>query len=340
MKKKIINTISDSKEIYKKLVETQSPNCKKMLCMYNSRIDAIITDPIYMAVTMEDKLIHRAYSAFDTTKIFKNKIFNLDMHINRLFESLDYINLKPMYSKDEVKDILISTAKEARNIEKESDIDLRFFYSAGLGNFLVTEVPDMHTFYVLAIKADTNQLRPINGTKDYLVSIEDIQKNIDKAKTTNYMDHCIINTKSKSKGGYLGIITDNEGNLLESPISNIAFINKNLDLVVPSFEKTLKGTTITKIMEYVEKELIPNKILNSISRIDTNIKDIQNGNILEAFFVGGDFLIPLLEIEDIKLYNCNYNESDESNLDKVGKFSRMFQEFLNKEKTIVAEDLI
>lgn len=109
------------------LVDSQSPNCKIMLCMFNSRIDAIITDPIFMSVSMEDKLIHRAYSAFDTTKIFKNKIFNLDMHINRLFESLEYINLKPMYSKDEVREILISTAKEARKIEKDSDIDLRFF---------------------------------------------------------------------------------------------------------------------------------------------------------------------------------------------------------------------
>lgn len=40
----------------------------------------------------------------------------------------------------------------------------------------MTEVSDMHTFYVLAIKADTNQLRPVNGTKDYLVGIDEIQK--------------------------------------------------------------------------------------------------------------------------------------------------------------------
>jgi len=324
--KKIIPILNDSKEILMKLKDSQTITSKKMVCMYSSIIDSIITDQTFMSVSMEDKIIHRGYSIFDTTKIFKDKIFNIDSHIDRLVNSIQSISLIPKYSKYEFKDIIVQTALEARKIEKESDIDLRFFYSAGLGNYSIQECKDLHTFYVLAVKAD-NSVRPVEGTKDYTVNKDEIANRTIKAKTTNYMHNCIINKITKEKGGYLGIMTDNENNLLESPISNIAFVNNKNQFVVPTFNKTLRGTTVMKCMEYVEKELIPNGIIKEISRDDTNIKDIENGNIIEAFFVGGDFLIPLLQINDILITK------------EPGKISRILQEFLGKQKSEIAEEL-
>ena len=325
--KKLIPVLSDSKVIYQKLLETSTITSKQMICMYHSQLNSIITDPIFMAVSMEDKIIHRAFSVFDTTKVFNNKIFNIDSHIDRFLLSISQISLKSKYSKEELKEILFQTAVEARKIEPKIDIDLRFFYSAGLGNFSVIENPDFHTFYVLAIRAVTNESRPINGTKDFLVNKNEIIKVTSQAKTTSYLNNCIVNKYSKEKGGYLGIIIDEDKNLLESTISNVAFVNLDNEFVVPSFDKTLKGTTVTKCFSYIESDLIPEGLIKSISRKDTNFKDIEEGKIKEAMLVGGDFLSPLLEIEGITISK------------EPGVISRRLQEFLNKQKNEIAEDL-
>lgn len=321
-----IPVLSDQKQIIDKLSSSMTKASKDMLCFYSSTINSIITDPLFMSVSLEDKLIHRAYSVFDTTKIFNNKINSLDQHVDRLFESINYISLTPKYSKEEIKDILTQMALKARELEPTSDIDLRYFYSAGLGNFLTQEFPDQHTFYVLAIRAN-NSVRPVNGTADVLINKQQIMRDTSRAKTTNYMHNCIITKKSKEKNGYLGIITDDEGNLLESPISNIAFVNTDNEFVVPSFDKCLKGTTVTKCFKYIDEVLIKEGLIKSVSRVDTNIKDIKEGKIKEAMFLGGDFLIPLLKIDDCVISS------------EVGVISNRLKEFLEKQKKVIADDL-
>lgn len=321
-----IPVLKDRFEILDKLRSVQTKASKNMICFYSSTIDSIITDPTFMSVSMEDKIIHRAYSVFDTTKLFGNKIFNIDSHLDRLFKSIEYISLKPIFDREYIKNVLIETAITARSIEPRKDIDLRYFYSAGLGNFSVEEDPEAHTFYVLAIAAENNK-RPFDGCKEFLVDKSKLVHQTEKAKTTNYMHNCIINKISKKQGGYLGIITDSENNLLESPISNIAFVNKNDEFVVPSFEKTLRGTTVVKCMDFIESSLIKEGLVKSIVRVDTNFKDIQNGNIKEAMFVGGDFLSPILEIEGVKISN------------EVGPVARKLQDFLANQRTELADEI-
>ena len=325
---KKIEILKDSISIHKKLSAIKSNASKSMICFYNSHINSIITDPVYMSIPLEDKLIHRAYSVFDTSKIYGNKIFNVDQHINRFFDSIEIVELKNKFTKEEVKDIILYTASAARSLEKDSDIDIRFYYSAGLGSFFLNEFQDKHSFYVLAYRAN-NSIRPMNGTIDYTICKTQIENKIKHAKKTDYLINCIVNKRITEKNGYLGLLVDDEGNFLETPISCLGFIieeDKNLILNIPSFEKTLAGSTAIKCIEYTESTLLQQGVVTSISRKDLNIKDISK--IREAMYLGGDFAIPILKINDIEITK------------EPGIVTLLFQTYLKKDKAEGNYDII
>ena len=80
-------------------------------------------------------------------------------------------------------------------------------------------------------------------------------------------------------------------------------------------------------MDFIESSLIKEGLVKSIVRVDTNFKDIQNGSIKEAMFVGGDFLSPILEIEGVKISN------------EVGPVARKLQDFLANQRTELADEI-
>ena len=132
---------------------------------------------------------------------------------------------------------------------------------------------------------------------------------------------------SRDKGGFLGIMTDSENNLLESPISNIAFLLEDNTFCVPPFEKTLAGTTVIRCMDYIEKYLIPEGSVKQIMRDYIKIDDViagrlnnENKRVKEIMLLGGDFLIPILSLDGLEITK------------EPGIIARKLQEFLINDK--------
>jgi len=281
-----------------------------------------------MTIPLEDKIVHRGYSVFETTKIFENKIYQLDKHIDRFEKSIDYINLKSKYSHSDFKSIIMNLSALARSIEKERDIEIRYFYSAGVGNFSVAVDDSKHTFYAFALRA-YNELRPVNGTEEYSVNINELKTQAAKSKNTNYLINSMTTKQSKDKGGFLGIMTDSDGCLLESPISNVAFLMEDDSFWVPPFEKTLAGTTVIRCMNYIEKVLIPEGVVKEIVRGYVTIDDVRIGRekssnekikVKEIMMLGGDFLIPILKLDGMQITR------------EPGNLARKLQNFLLNDK--------
>ena len=309
--------LNNQDEIINHINSKPYPQTENLLCFFSSYLNAFITNPIFMNIPIEDKIISRGYSVFETTEIFGNKIYQLDKHLNRFHKSINYIHLKSKFSFNEHREIIVILSSIARSIEKEKDIELRYFYSAGLGNFSINVDDSKHTFYAIAYRK-CNEKLPIEGVDEYTVNIDEIKIEAAKSKNTNYLMNSITAKISRDQGGYHGIFVDNAGNLIESPISNVAFVLKNAIFSVPLFEKTLPGTTVLRCLDYVEKHLIPEKEILMIERNFVNIRDIDN--ISEAMLVGGDYVIPILNINGIKISS------------NPGKVTRRLQEFLVNDK--------
>ena len=76
-------------------------------------------------------------------------------------------------------------------------------------------------------------------------------------KSNNYLVRSYIASESKAQGGYLAIEADKNGYLLEGSVATVAVLLKNGDFIVPPFDRILPGTTAIKILEYLEKEVLP-----------------------------------------------------------------------------------
>jgi len=312
--------LNSEEEILKKLRENISPATKDLLCYFSSSLGAFITDPLFMNVPMEDKIVHRGYSVFDAIKIFGNKIYQIDKHLDRFEKSINYINLKSKFTHEEYKKILLKLAAIARTIETnmDQDIELRIYYSAGIGNYSVVVDDTKHTFYAIALKA-YNEKRPINGTNEYTVNIDKLKAQACKSKNTNYLINSMTTKMSKDQGGFLGIMTDDKGYLLESSMSNCAFFMKDGSFCIPPFDRTLAGTTAIRCMDYIEKTLIPEGKITKIVREYVNINDLFD-QVTEFMLLGGSFLIPILSLNGKEIVK------------EPGEIARRLQKFLSDDK--------
>ncbi len=59
----------------------------------------------------------------------------------------------------------------------------------------------------------------------------------------------------------MGIEQDKEGFLLEGSMATVAVLLKNGDFIIPPFDRILPGTTAIKILDYIEKQIIPERML-------------------------------------------------------------------------------
>ena len=65
---------------------------------------------------------------------------------------------------------------------------------------------------------------------------------------------------------FMGIFTDENGYLLESPTNNIAFVLNDNTFLSPPFEKTLVGTTLVRCFDFINNELISKGEIREIKR--------------------------------------------------------------------------
>jgi len=112
-------------------------------------------------------------------------------------------------------------------------------------------------------------------------------------KSNNYLKHSYKSTKAKLRGGYLGIEADELDNLLEGPTSTVAVHLKSGEFVVPPADKILPGTTMLKVLAFLEQGGGGDSVTH-ISRRDIKISEIHK-EAAEAFHLAGEECIPILE---------------------------------------------
>jgi branched-subunit amino acid aminotransferase/4-amino-4-deoxychorismate lyase len=311
-----------------KLLRSNMPPCSKdYLCFFSSHLKAFITDPLYMSIPLEDKIIHRGYAIFETTKIFGNKVYQLDKHLDRFTKGIKKIELTSIYSYDEMRDIIVRMSSLARAIEPKEDIEIRYYYSAGLGNLSIFVNDNYYSFYAVAYRTNFS-LRPVGGINEIAIPMEEVKKNISSSKTTNYIINSLVSKKARENGGYMGIMLDENGSLLECPTSNVAFLLKDGSFSVPPFDKTLVGTTIIRVLNFVENDLIPNGLVTKVVRDYVNVENFADV-VQEAMNVGGDFALPILKINGVTIS------------EDVGDVTKRIQQFLANDKVQdeVSEDI-
>jgi len=185
---------------------------------------------------------------FEGIRAYDGKVFRLDAHIDRLYDSAKTINLKPPLRKEKMKDLVVETLRK----NKLRDGYIRPVITRGVGDLgLDPRKCPKPTVFIIAVEwgAMYGDLYE-KGLKAVSVSVrrnpaEALPPN---AKTLNYLNNILAKMESYLKGGDEAIIFDTNGYLSEGSGDNI-FVVKNGVIATPPSLNNLRGITQQVVVE-------------------------------------------------------------------------------------------
>lgn len=227
---------------------------------------------------------------FEGIRAYKRKIFKLDEHIDRLYNSAKIIMLEIPISKEEFKKRIIEVCK-ANNIV---DGYIRPVVTRGVGNLGLS--PWLCSNPSVIIIADTIQLYPKEMYENGLdVITVATRRNLPEAvnpmiKSLNYLNNILAKIEGKIAGVEEVIMLNQEGYVAECSGDNIFIIKDGKIYTPPIVVGALPGITRATVIEIAEREglSVAEKIF---SRAEMYIAD-------EVFLTGtAAEIVPVVKID-------------------------------------------
>ncbi len=179
---------------------------------------------------------------FEGIRAYNGRVFCLDEHIDRLYDSAKAIMLDIPLSKDEMKQAILETLR----VNDLVDAYIRPIVSRGIGDLGLDprKCPVPNVFIICqpwdAMYGDLYD----RGLSAVTVTVrrnapESLSPNI---KSLNYLNNILAKIEANQKGGDEAIIFDVRGNISEGSGDNI-FIIKNGTISTPTVMNNLNGIT-------------------------------------------------------------------------------------------------
>ncbi|MBW6470269.1 MAG: branched-chain-amino-acid transaminase [Methanosarcinaceae archaeon] len=214
---------------------------------------------------------------FEGIRAYNGRVFKLDEHIDRLYDSAKAIALKIPMSKEEMKDAILETLRK-NNL---TDAYIRPIVSRGVGDLGLDPrkcpVPNIYIItqewgamygdlYEVGLTAITVAIR--RNAPDAL------SPNI---KSLNYLNNILAKIEANEKGGDEAIFLDNNGYVSEGSGDNI-FVVKNGKVVTPPTINNLRGITRAAAIDILKE------MDHSITEVNIGMFDLYTAD--EIFVTG------------------------------------------------------
>ncbi len=214
---------------------------------------------------------------FEGIRAYNGRVFRLDGHLDRMYDSAKAIDLKIPLSKEEMKKAIIETLK--RNGLKDAYI--RPIVTRGDGDLGLDprKCPVPNVFII------TQEWGAMYGDlyeKGLTAVTVGIRRNAPEAlppniKSLNYLNNILAKIEANVKGGDEAIMIDVHGNVSEGSGDNI-FVVKNGMILTPPPLNNLRGITRAAAIELAIKDRIP------VSETNMGLFDIYTAD--EVFVTG------------------------------------------------------
>ena len=214
---------------------------------------------------------------FEGIRAYNGRVFRLDGHLDRMYDSAKAIDLKIPLSKEEMKKAIIETLK--RN--GLNDAYIRPIVTRGDGDLGLDprKCPVPNIFII------TQEWGAMYGDlyeKGLTAVTVGIRRNAPEAlppniKSLNYLNNILAKIEANVKGGDEAIMIDVHGNVSEGSGDNI-FVVKNGMILTPPALNNLRGITRAAAIELAIKDRIP------VSETNMGLFDIYTAD--EVFVTG------------------------------------------------------
>ena len=264
-------------------------------------------------VNINDRGYHFGDSVYEVV-LFNNGIFyDFEGHINRLYNSLNSINIDFCYSKKSLKIII----KNLIDINRVSFGSIYIQVSRGIAerNHSYTGMNIKPLISIIVTKKQNNISENITGVK--AITLIDNRWSRPDIKTTQLLPNVLAKTEANNKGAFEGIFIDSNGYVTEGTSSNIWIINYENEIITRAIDgQILSGITrksiaqfaqlknlIVKEKKFKKEDLYKSKevFLTSASSFVTPIIEIDNKKI-------NDGQVGQMSVELRKLYFKNFTD--------------------------------
>jgi branched-chain amino acid aminotransferase len=221
------------------------------LAMYSSLLGGVTLEPQLMTVPIDDHIVHRGDGVFEAIKCIDRQVYGMEAHLNRLENSARMVSLPLPFSTQKIGSLICQTIRLA----KLSDCLVRLYVSRGPGGFTTNPYESIGSqLYIVltrlsAIAPEKYQNGVSLATSQVAVK-QDIFTNI---KSCNYLPNVLMKKEAVDAKVDFTIGVDHDGYLTEGSTENIGFITADNRLLVPRFKRTLKGITVSRVLELAQK---------------------------------------------------------------------------------------
>ena len=235
-------------------------------------------------VSIRDKGFLSGDAVFDTTRTFGGRIFRLDQHLDRFFNSLKYMRLDPGLSKSDFKRITMEVLETNLPL---IDADDDYWVSQRVSRGVTVDGVEKPTVVVeclpLPFRARANYYR--DGLPVVVPSVRRTPPDSQspRAKVHNYVNlvQASLEVQSQNPDAW-PILLDTNGNLAEGPGSNF-FIVKDGAVITPREQFVLAGISRSVTIELAHELGI------DVREADIDLFDAYTAD--EAFVTSTSFCI-------------------------------------------------
>lgn len=226
-----------------------------------------------------------------TLMTYNHKLFMLDEHIERLYESAKIIQLDAPWKKTEVRDWVVETYK--KNIHIPGRKRIRVGFHRGVGPDILVDSGKLCKPSINIIVSKYPEEKEDRAVKNGLdVMTIRLERVFPEAKNNNFLPSYFAFTKAKEKNKDDAFFQNRFGHVTEATTGNIFFFKEGSLFTTSS--NILKGVTRRVIIHFAKKKNI--KVIEKMFNL---------GELLDAdeVFISGTtkLLVPVIKINDKKI---------------------------------------
>lgn len=225
---------------------------KNYRAFYSTFLGGISLEPHHMLVPIDDHMVHRGDAVFEAIKFVREGVYALDRHLDRFDVSRDTIGLSLPFSRTHLEQVIFETIRASK---LETGL-VRLFLSRGPGGFTTNpyEVTGPQIYCAITELAPLPQEKYKSGVKVGISKVQVKEGFFARTKTCNYLPNVLMKKESIDRGLDFTVSRDEKGKIAEGSTENFAIIDAKGSLVVPKFDRILKGVTLVRAAELAKAQ--------------------------------------------------------------------------------------
>lgn len=257
-------------EALETLADRDMSHTSGYLAMYSSWYGGIITDPRLMMIPVDDHIVHRGDGVFEAIKCFGGSVYTLDRHLARLWKSAELVHMPMPVTQAAMSEIICATVRAA----KTDEALIRLYVSRGPGGFTTNpyECIGSQLYVVITALKHPALEKYENGVTLKTSSIPIKEGYFANVKSCNYLHNVLMKKEAVDAGVDFTVALDENEFLAEGSTENFFVLTQKNELLVPRFDRTLRGVTLTRLMELAQSLVVAGD-LKRIEHADLKLED-------------------------------------------------------------------